>query len=66
MKDGAMLMEKVMLPVKVEISDAGFVCISQESYQSDNEVILHPSQVPTVIGWLQDTLNDLSGKSTHR
>ena len=53
-------MEREMVPVKVYISDKGFVCIEQDLGLTDPDiVVLHPSQVDTVIQWLREALNEL-------
>jgi|JI81BgreenRNA_FD_contig_121_50589_length_1051_multi_2_in_0_out_0_1 hypothetical protein len=42
--------------IEVYVSDKGYVCIKQLGALEESIVALEPSQVPTVIRWLQGSL----------
>lgn len=50
--------------LEVYLSDPGFICIKQENDdfhrspdEADAVIVLQPDQVPTVIAWLQEVLD---------
>jgi transcriptional regulator with XRE-family HTH domain len=51
-------MEREMYEIKVYISDTGYVCISNG--EMGETVIMHPSQVDTVIEWLRGVSDEIN------
>lgn len=46
-------MKMEMLPIEVYVSDSGFVCLKQNGYPDEDDVVcIHPAQVDTVVEWM--------------
>ena len=54
-------MERIMWPIKVDVENRGFICISQDCDSLDENafVLLHPDQVDILIEWLKDVKSEL-------
>ncbi len=57
-------MKKIMHTLVVRTSDEGEIWTEQDFGGADEEhgVLLNPSQVPTLIEWLQEGVNEIEGK----
>ena len=52
-------MQKQIIGFEVYDSQAGFVCVKQNSNGSDNVVIFTPEQIPTLVKWLTEAAAEL-------
>ena len=55
-------MEKKAEDFNVYVGKVGNICISQMNYQllDDVVIILHPKQIPLLIEWLTESLEEVS------
>lgn len=56
-------MEKQMLELTVRTLDSGLIEINQGDPPEDYSIHIHPDQVETLVGWLQEAKEELMKKS---
>lgn len=57
-------MNKEMLPVKVEKTEEGCICISQDfgAYEEEHSILLHPEQIDLLVKWINEVKEELQGQ----
>jgi len=50
--------------ISAYVDEQGFICLRQEDTTGNDDavIILNPSDVPTVIAWLQELLDEVKNK----
>ena len=51
-------MEREMLDLKVSIDEDDYIIITQSGDNYDDEIKVHPDQLPILIKWLQEIRNE--------